>query len=337
MASNHEIVVVGPTGVIGREVLGALLQADYPAEHLTLLGSERTVGEELDYGAETLEVEEAGADAFRNKAAVILATPADASRSYAQQAQQAGAWVVDLSSAFKTDSTVPMVLTPVNGGALKSGFKGRIVTVPSPIPTALAFLLQPLFSLGLERVHVTALVGASALGQQGIKELEKQTVDLLSGREPESDKFPHRIGMNLIPQVGEFGAGHPGTSEEASWPAQLQRLFPDNKVNVSGLAIQSPTFFGHGLAILVEGGRLTEDAVRNALRGKDAVKLLDTPAERVYPMPMLVTADEAVHVGRISDIPGRPAAVQMFAAIDNAGRGAAISAVEVVTALLGRQ
>jgi aspartate-semialdehyde dehydrogenase len=333
MASLLQIAVVGGEGVVGREVLGALLTRDHPAEGLTILGSERSVGDEVEYGDDTLEIEKTEAEAFRGKDVVILATPEDTSRTLAQTAQQQGAWVIDLSDAFRADTSVPLVLPEVNPGALSSEFKGRIVTVPTPIPTAIALIAKPLLQFGISRIHVTALMGASSLGNRGVSELEKQAAALLSGKEPEESPFPHRLAFNFFPQVGVFGDDARESSEERGWNTQLNRLFGDNAPAVSGVAIQVPTFFGHGLSLLIEGTSLSAARVREAFAGNSAVKVLDQPNEKVYPMPMLVTADDAVHIGRIRDVAGSPNAVQLFAAIDNAGRGAASAAVQVALSL----
>lgn len=333
MASLVQIAVVGGEGVVGREVLGALLTRDHPAEALTILGSERSVGDEVEYGDDTLEIEKTDADAFRGKQVVILATPEDASRTLAQTAQQQGAWVVDLSDAFRADPSVPLVLPEVNPQALTADFKGRIVTVPTSIPTALALIARPLLRFGITRIHCTALMGASLLGNRGVSELEKQTAALLSGKEPEESPFPHRLAFNFVPHVGVFGDDAQESSEERGWNTQLRRLFGDAAPQLSGVAIQVPTFFGHGLSLLIEAPSISAAAVREAFAGNTAVKVLDQPNEKIYPMPMLVTADDAVHIGRIRDVAGGPKAVQLFAAVDNAGRGAASAAVQVALSL----
>ena len=254
MNENLRIAVVGATGVVGGEVLSALFDRDFPAEHLTLLASERSVGEEVEYGEETLEVEKATAESFRGIGLALFATPPDVSRTLAPAAQAAGAWVVDVSSAFRADGTVPLVLPGFNSEVLSAPFKGRIVALPSAVTTALATLLEPLRqAFGVAQVQVTALMGVSSAGQQGLRELEQQTAALLSGREPEAHVFPHRVGFNLVPQVSPFMANSPWTEEEAGWTLEAARLFaPKGELPVvAGTAVQVPTFYGHGLSLHV--------------------------------------------------------------------------------------
>jgi aspartate-semialdehyde dehydrogenase len=332
MNENLRIALVGATGVVGSEVLSALLDRDFPAENLTVLASERSAGEEVEYGEETLEVEKVTPEAFRGMGLVLLATPPDVSRQLAPVAQAAGAWVVDVSSTFRADGNVPLVLPGFNSEVLGASFKGRVVALPSAVTTALATVLEPLRqAFGVAQVQVTALMGASAGGQQGVRELEQQTAALLSGREPEAHVFPQRVAFNLVPQVSAFMANSPWTEEEGGWTLEAARLFaPKGEVPVvAGTAVQVPTFFGHGLSLHV---RLRKPApveqVRAALKGSPALKVLDSPGEKVYPMPSLITADPTIHVGRLRSFPQSPEWLTLFAVVDNASRGAALNLVE---------
>ncbi len=350
MEKRPRFGVVGATGTVGREVLAALYDAEVRSEEISIFASERSVGEEVDFGGDdSLEVEELPKDdlssAFRGLDAVILAVPPDAVPALAKAANVSGAWVVDTSPLLRLDADVPLVVPAVNGSALQRPFKGRTVATPGPVTAALVTVLEPLRTFaGARRAFVTALMGASSLGRRGIAELEKQTAGLLSGREEAPELFPHRLGFNLIPQVGDFepsASAH--SSEERSWSAESQRVWSgiEDAPEIRGTAIQVPTFYGHALTLTVELGRdVTVDEVREALRRAPGLKVLDAPAERVYPMPMLITADPTVHAGRIRVTPaanGGRAVVELVVVVDNAGSGAARNAVDVARALLRRR
>ena len=340
MNENVRIAVVGATGVVGREVVSALCEQGIDPERVSVLASERSEAVELEYGEDTLEVEKTTPEAFRGVGLVLLATPASASRTLGPVAQAAGAWVVDVSSAFRADGTVPLVLPTFNPELLGAAFKGRIVCLPSAVTTALVTLLAPLHqAFGVVRAQVTALMSASSAGVGGVSELEKQTAGLLSGREPEAHTFPQRIGFNLVPQVGPFMANSPWTEEEAGWTLETARLFAGRKELpvVAGTAVQVPTFYGHGLSVHVQlKTPAPVEQARAALKASSALKVLDTPGEKVYPMPMLVTADPTVHVGRLRTFPQAPEWLSLFAAVDNAHRGAALNLVEAGLRLLQR-
>ncbi len=319
--------VIFATGVVGRELLAGLQEAGCKPEQITALASERSAGSEVDFLDDSLEVEKTASESFRGIGLALLAVPPDAARTLAQAAQAAGAWVVDVSPAFRLDPGTPMVVPGVNDQVLDSPFAGRIVSCASPITSALLAALEPVRRLiGLERVHVTALLGASNLGRGGVDELEKQTAGLLSGRDPDETPYPHRLAFNLFPQVGAFTGEW--TTEELGMRTEAARVW--GAPPVEGTAVQVPTFYGCCLSVTLELARpSTSDELRAAFKQGKAEQVLDSPAEKVYPMPMLVTADPTVHVGRVRVLSSAPSRAVFFLAVDNAGRGAALNAVEI--------
>ncbi|HEY8210684.1 MAG TPA: aspartate-semialdehyde dehydrogenase [Myxococcaceae bacterium] len=338
MDRKVKIAVVGATGAVGQEILSALMDRGYAPGQLTALGSERSEGDEIELGGDTLGVEKAGPDSFRGIDLALIAAPPEVARPLAIAAQGAGAWVVDTSAAFRADLKIPLVLPAVNAAAASGPFEGRIAAVPSATTAALATVLEALAPLAPTDAHVTALLSASSAGLAGVKALEQQTAALLSGREPEDSLFPHRLAFNVLPQAGRIAPGFAESEEELAWTAEGDRLGGAiSRAQVSGTALVVPVFYGHLLSITVRlNARPGPDEVRAALKASPALKLLDEPAERVYPMPMLVTADAAVHVGRVRAAPGGDGWFHLLVAVDNAGRGAALNAVEVGELLLAR-
>jgi aspartate-semialdehyde dehydrogenase len=340
MGQKPQIAVVGATGVVGQELLATLAARGHPSDAVTALASERSAGRELAFGEETVPVENATEGSFRGVKLAYFATPAEVSKVLAPAAQQAGSWAVDLSSAFRLDPGVPLVLPAVNLAVLREPFRGRIVSCPSAVTTALVTALEPLRArFGVEGAFATALLGVSSAGARGLEELQQQTADLLSGREPEVSHFPHRIGFNLIPQVGDFDRSAEWSSEELSWTEESARIWSaPGAVQIRGTAIQAPAFYGHLITLEVQLASAAAAAdVRAALKSSPHLKLLDAPTERVYPMPMSISGDPAVHVGRVRPLPGGRSWFTMVAAVDNARRGAALNAIEIGQALLARE
>src|SRR5712664_2659789 len=114
MAQKPQIAIVGATGVVGQELLASLAAVGHPSDAVTALASERSAGRELEFGEEAVPVEKATEGSFRGVKLAYFATPAEVSKVLAPAAQQAGAWAVDLSSAFRLDPGVPLILPAVN-------------------------------------------------------------------------------------------------------------------------------------------------------------------------------------------------------------------------------
>jgi aspartate-semialdehyde dehydrogenase len=246
--------------------------------------------------------------------------------------------VVDDSPAFRGEPDVPLVVPEVNADAV-AGFRARgIVANPSSSVTALALALAPLrAAVGLRRVVVATYESVSGAGQRGVEELERQARDLLNLREPDpAAHFPHRIAFNVIPQVGAFVEGG-ATDEEEPLERETRKVLGDPGLRVAATAVRVPVFFGLSLAVNVElRGPLAPDAAREALRKAPGVKLVDDPAGRVYPMPMLVAHDDGVLAGRVRADPTVEHGLQLFLAIENTRKGAATNAVQIARLLAER-
>jgi aspartate-semialdehyde dehydrogenase len=169
-----------------------------------------------------------------------------------------------------------------------------------------------------------------------VRQLEREVTSLLGGEEPDASDLSHRMGFNVVPQVGTFGPGG-RTSEEAGREPELRRILKAPGLRVSVTAVRVPVFYAHALVVNLATERpLGAERAREILRSAPAVKVVDAPAERVYPMPMLAVNDDAVLVGRLRDDPSAPDAVNLVAVADDLRRGAAGNAVRIAELLARR-
>ena len=330
--SDPIIAVVGATGTVGRQIIASLQLHDVEPDQVRFFSSESTEAEELDYEEETLPTEKPGPDSFRGVQAVILATPPDLARRLAQQAQQQGAWVVDVSGAWRVDASVPLVAPGVNDGVLDRPFTGRIVSIANPATQALLSVLQPLRAkFGLAFADVTMLFGTASRGRAGQEQLSKQTAALMNGKEPEVEVFPHRIGFNIIPAVGGFEGAL--CEAERHVLVETARIWSGDLPALTATALTVPTYHGLTLVLSAHLNRPVDaDGVRALLREDAGLKVLDDPSQNIYPMPMLNTDDATTHVGRVRALGNR---VQLVAATDNVFR-VADTAVDLALKLANR-
>lgn len=330
--SEPTIAIVGATGTVGRQVIASLQLHDVEPDQVRFFSSERTEAEELDYEEETLPTEPPGPDAFRGVQAVILACPPAVAKKLGAQAQQQGAWVVDLSGAWRVDAEVPLIAPGVNDGVLDRPFTGRIVSLAHPATQALLSVLQPLRSkFGLVFADATLLFGTASQGAAGQEQLSKQTAALMNGKEPDVELYPHRVGFNIIPAVGAFEG--PLNEGERHVLVEAARIWSGDLPALTATALTVPTYHGLTLVLSAHLNRPVDaDGVRALLKEDDQLKVLDDVAQNVYPMPMLTTDDATTHVGRIRANGTR---VQLVAAIDNVFK-AADSAVELALKLAAR-
>jgi aspartate-semialdehyde dehydrogenase len=338
MARPLTIAVLGATGAVGRAIVQVLEEQDLPVAWLRLLARTDSAGEEIDFRGDSLEVEEATPAAFRGVDVAFFAVPAAAAREWAPRARAEGCRaVVDASAAFRGDPDVPLVVANVNPQALDgvgAGDRG-LVAGPEAAALLLATALEPLRkAAGLERVTAVTLHAASGSGEAAVRELESEVADLMNGRVPDpSIESPHRVAFNLVPQVGSFEPGG-RTDEEARTAAEVRRVLSEPALPISVASVRVPVFYGHTqLVWLRTRRRLAAEAARDLLRHAPGLKLLDAPAERVYPMPMLAVKDDAVLVGRVREDDSQENGLELVVCGDNLRAGAAANAVAVARLL----
>jgi aspartate-semialdehyde dehydrogenase len=332
------LALVGATGTVGRTVLDALDDLDVPVRVLRAFASSRSVGTTVSFRGDDVRVEALREGAFRGSDVAIFCAGAEVSRAWAPKAWAEGCAVVDDSPAFRGEPEIPLVVPEVNPEAI-AGYAGRgIVANPSSNVTALAVALAPLrAAAGLRRVVVSTYQSASGLGHAGVEVLEREARDLLNLREPDAPAtFPHRLAFNVIPQVGALGADGVA-EEEAKIVRELRKVLGAPALRVAATAVRVPIFFGHSASVNLETERpLSAADARELLRKAPGAKVVDDPAQRIYPMPMLVAHEDSVLVGRIRDDPSQENGLALFLSLENTRKGAATNAIQIAK-LLGER
>ncbi len=287
----QRIAVTGATGTLGKQLLAALEEADHPGENVVAFASERSEGQEVDFGEDTLPVEAAD---YRGVNIALIAVPLAEARAQIDAAQKHGAWVIDFSGAFRSDINVPLIAP---ASSPKPTGPGRVISIAGPTGLALAAMLGPLKAAWVD------VVGALRRGVSRRRRREAaRAPDCRADGRPRgpqgNEPFAHRLAFNVIPQVGAFAAGghHPFSTEELAVALDVARAMPKAPV-LRATALQVPVF--HGILLTVSGQLEAPLDVSAALKGAPGVKVIDSPAEAIYPMPMLAAQDSAVHVGRI--------------------------------------
>lgn len=322
--------LIGATGALGQELLAALGEAaDEPELRLeppVLLASNRTANEAFPWGSdEELPVEAFERDAVRGLDAAIVATPPDVATTVVSTLRELGIPAIDASRAHR--SSAPLYFTATQTTALASA---PVVALPGPDSLQLARVLAALAPLGPRWARATVLRAASGAGRKGVTELAESTGKLLNGQEPESPLLGHRLAFNAVPQAGAF------TGEWTEAELDLAREVPaltGLDARVSATVMWAPWFYAHLQSVQIgfaQGVSLA--AVRARLEGASGVKLVDAPAESVYPMPSIATGDEAVLVGRLRVDTIDSSVIDFVSAMDNV-RAMAVHAVDALRAL----
>jgi aspartate-semialdehyde dehydrogenase len=329
------VAVVGATGAVGGVMLRVLEERGFPVTELRPLASARSVGKEIEFLGRGRPVRELTADAFEGIDIALFSAGGQRSRDFAPAAVEAGAVVIDNSSAFRMDERVPLVVPEVNEDAIQ-GHSG-IIANPNCVAAPLVVALKPIAdAVGLERVVVSSYQSVSGTGQAAIEELRVQTAGHLAGDEPEPEVYPHPIAFNVLPHIDVFDAsGYTGEERKVADETRKMLAMPD--LRVSATCVRVPVFRSHSQAVHIETAEpIAADRARELLMGAPGVVLVDEPASAAYPLARDAEERDEVFVGRIRNDASHPRGLALWIVADNLRKGAATNAVQIAESLVTR-
>jgi aspartate-semialdehyde dehydrogenase len=327
------VAVVGATGAVGTVMLRVLEERGFPVTELRPLASSRSAGRELDYLGQARTVQELTAESFEDIQIALFSAGATRSREFAPAAVEAGAVVIDNSSAYRMDEAVPLVVPEVNESDLE-GHSG-IVANPNCVAAPLVVALKPISdAVGLERVIVSSYQSVSGTGAAAVEELTTQTAGFLAGDEPEPSVYPHPIAFNVLPHIDVFDeSGY--TGEERKVAAETRKMLGMPDLRVSATCVRVPVLYAHSQSVQIETtDRITAEEARRLLMVAPGVVLVDEPELKRYPLPREAAGRDEVLVGRIREDSSHDRGLALWISSDNLRKGAATNAVQIAESLV---
>lgn len=333
MAAGMNVAVVGVTGAVGQTTLKLLAERKFPVKTLRAYASERSVGKTVTFAGEAIRVEKVGPGAFDGVDVAFFSAGSGQSKEFAPQAVKAGAVVIDKSSAFRMDPTVPLVVPEINGHRARE-HKG-IVACPNCTTIVTVMPLKPLHDAGrLRRVVATSYQAVSGAGVNGVEELTAQTLAWARGEAMTPVHFAQQIAFNVIPHIDKFGDGG-YTGEEWKLVNEVRKILEVPDLPVSPTTVRVPVFTAHSVAVNAETeAKVTRERAREAFAAFPGLQLWDEPAEGRYPMPVMVEGQDDCFVGRVREDISLPNALNFWVVGDQLRKGAALNGIQIAELLI---
>jgi aspartate-semialdehyde dehydrogenase len=328
------VAVVGATGAVGRTMIQILNEREFPVGDLRLLASGRSAGRTVSIEGRTLEIGEAIPEAFEGVDIALFSAGAAVSRELAPAAVARGATVIDNSSAWRMDPTIPLVVSQVNPADLE-GHAG-IIANPNCSTMQMAPVLMALRdAVGLERVVADTYQSVSGTGADAMAELESQIRAHVTGDTPVASVYPHPIAFNALPEIDVF-LPNGYTKEEWKVVTENRKILDLPDLRITCTAVRVPVFVSHSEAIHVETREpISPERARELFATVPGVIVQDDPAEHRYPLATEAAGHDEIFVGRVrrdASIAG-DRGLAFWVVSDNLRKGAATNAVEIAEIL----
>ena len=326
-----KVAVVGATGLVGTVILKVLEERQFPVSELLPVASGRSVGRTVRFAGSEVPVVSAETALAAWPQIALFSAGAAVSRELAPRFAAIGCRVVDNSSCWRMDSSVPLVVPEINGDVL--GASDMIVANPNCSTIQMLLPLAPLHRRwGIRRIVVSTYQSVSGTGYKALAQMEAERAGRQWGEYPAV--YPHPIDLNILPHIDDF-LDNGYTKEEMKMVNETHKILADPGIAVSPTTVRVPVTGGHSESVNVELCRdfdLSE--VRSVIASAPGCVLQDDPSAAVYPMPLYAQRRDEVFVGRIRRDPTVPYGLSLWCVADNLRKGAAVNAVQIAQLLL---
>lgn len=319
-----KLAIVGATGMVGRKFLDVLKERSFPIDELYLFASSKSAGTKVEYDGKTYLVEELREDSFdRGIDIALFSAGGNTSLKYAPIAAAKGCIVVDNSSVWRMDTTVPLVVPEVNPEDIK--WNKGIIANPNCSTIQAVVALKPLDTkYNIKRVVYSTYQAVSGAGILGYSDLRDGT----------TNKFQYKITNNMLPQIDVF-EDNGYTKEEMKMVKETQKILHRPDIKVTATAVRVPVYYGHSESINVEFERDFEiKEVFETLKTAPGIVVVDDIKNNIYPMPITAADRDEVFVGRIRRDESIASGLNLWVVADNIRKGAATNAVQIAELLI---
>lgn len=332
MSKSYRVAILGATGAVGTELLELLESRQFPLADLKLLASPRSAGRTMQFKGENLPVEIVGEKSFRNIDIVLASAGGSTSKALAAKAVEAGAVVIDNSSAFRMNPEVPLVIPEVNPQAA-ADHQG-IIANPNCTTILMAMAVWPLHQVQpVKRMVAATYQSASGAGARAMEEVKEQAKAILAGETPKPEVLPYQLAFNLFPhnsQMNEVGY----CEEEMKMVNETRKIFGTKDIKITATCVRVPVLRAHSEAINLEFERpFPVEKAREILSQSPGVKLVEDWKANYFPMPIEASGKDEVLVGRIREDISNPGGLELWLCGDQIRKGAALNAVQIAELL----
>jgi aspartate-semialdehyde dehydrogenase len=335
MSDRLDIAVVGATGVVGESILEILSQRKFPVGKVYALASERSVGNQVDFGHKKLTVDNLAEFDFSKVLIGLFSAGGSLSEEFAPKAVAAGCVVIDNTSHFRYDDDIPLVVPEVNPDAIAHYTNRGIIANPNCSTIQMLVALKPIYdAVGIERINVCTYQAVSGAGKSAVEELVRQTSMLLNGRPMDIKGDAKQIAFNAVPQIDVFLENR-YTREEMKMVWETRKILGDQSILVNPTAVRIPVFFGHSEAIHIETrDKMSAEAASELLANSPGIEVLDGVEMGQYPTAVTESSgNDPVYVGRIREDISHPTGLNLWVVADNIRKGAALNSVQIAEIL----
>ena len=332
MNSLINLALIGASGVVGKKIISLLENKNVEINNFYPLGS-TSVGDEIVFNNNEYKIEDLNNFDYSKVNLAIFSAGSKVAEEYAKDFVNAGVYVIDLSSKFRYEKDIPLIIPEINGNEINLLDAPSIISNPNCSTSQLLMAIAPIHKeYEIDILNIATYQAVSGTGKQAVQELKNQIKDESVNQEV----YPKKIAFNVIPQCDIF-LENDFTKEEMKLVWETKKIL-DNNIEVQATCARVPVINGHSEAVFFRTKKETSrEEIIELLNNSTGIKVIDNPESQEYPTPLENANDtEEVFVGRIrSQTINNENWISMWIVADNVyGKGAALNTVQILETLL---
>ena len=332
MNSLVNLALIGASGVVGKKIISLLENKNVEINNFYPLGS-TSVGDEIAFNNNEYKIEDLTNFDYSKVNLAIFSAGSKVAEEHAKDFVNAGVYVIDLSSKFRYEKDIPLIIPEINGNEINLLDAPSIISNPNCSTSQLLMAIAPIHKeYEIDILNIATYQAVSGTGKQAVQELKNQIKDESVNQEV----YPKKIAFNVIPQCDIF-LENDFTKEEMKLVWETKKIL-DNNIEVQATCVRVPVINGHSEAVFFRTKKETSrEEIIELLNNSSGIKVIDNPESQEYPTPLENANDtEEVFVGRIrSQTVNNENWISMWIVADNVyGKGAALNTVQILEALL---
>ena len=332
MNSLINLALVGASGVVGKKIISLLENKNIEINNFYPLGS-TSVGDEIVFNNNQYKIEDLTNFDYSKVNLAIFSAGSKVAEEHAKDFVNAGVYVIDLSSKYRYEKNIPLIIPEINGNEINLLDAPSLISNPNCSTSQLLMAIAPIHKeYEIDVLNIATYQAVSGTGKQAVQELKNQIKDESINHEV----YPKKIAFNVIPQCDIF-LENDFTKEEMKLVWETKKIL-DNNIEVQATCARVPVINGHSEAVFFRTKKETSrEEIIELLNNSSGIKVIDNPESQEYPTPLENANDtEEVFVGRIrSQTINNENWISMWIVADNVyGKGAALNTVQILESLL---
>ena len=332
MNSLVNLALIGASGVVGKKIISLMENKNVEINNFYPLGS-TSVGDEIAFNNNEYKIEDLTNFDYSKVNLAIFSAGSKVAEEHAKDFVNAGVYVIDLSSKFRYEKDIPLIIPEINGNEINLLDAPSLISNPNCSTSQLLMAIAPIHKeYEIDILNIATYQAVSGTGKQAVQELKNQIKDESINHEV----YPKKIAFNVIPQCDIF-LENDFTKEEMKLVWETKKIL-DNNIEVQATCVRVPVINGHSEAVFFRTKKETSrEQIIELLNNSSGIKVIDNPESQEYPTPLENANDtEEVFVGRIrSQTINNENWISMWIVADNVyGKGAALNTVQILETLL---